>query len=168
MHLVDDLHPANTGARRLDQFCFAGRQRRIAAQCDLCDVPLSRPYERLRFGNQAALVIDEPHAWHCFDRTDRAATAVFRKCIRGEGNVAPRDIDPGFVEHGTFKHRAGAGGQIGFQWSGACPNSHCPKDGQWNQARPPFAAPLEKSVHSTSRGACCPLFPKLVNYRGIP
>ena len=41
--------------------------------------------------------------------------------------------------------------QIGFQRLSARPGRDRPKDDQRNNARPPFATPPEKSVHSSSR-----------------
>ena len=152
IHLIDDLDAAETGAGRLEQFALAGRQRRTAAKRDPDDVPLGRPDERLGFGNQTGFVVDQPHARHGLHRGHRAATAVFREGIRGEGDVAAGDRDPALVEHGILERRGRAGGQIGFQRRGARPGRDGPKDDQWNHARPPFAAPPEKSVHSMFRG----------------
>src|SRR5664279_3690661 len=56
-----------------------------------------------------------------------------------------------------LKRGGAAGGQIGFQRCGTCPSRDNPKGDQWNCARPPFAAPPEKSVHTMSRGAWCPV-----------
>src|SRR5450755_2086931 len=44
-------------------------------------------------------------------------------------------------------------GEIRFHRQRIGPGRNSPKDDQWNDARPPFAAPLEKSVHSTSCGS---------------
>ena len=41
--------------------------------------------------------------------------------------------------------------QVGFERFGARPGRDSPKDDQRNDARPPFATPPEKSVHSSSR-----------------
>ena len=153
LHLIDDLDAAERGAGRLEQAALAGRQRRTAAQGDPGDVPLGRPDKGLGFGNEAGLVVDEPHARHGFHRRHRAAAAVFRKCIRGKADVAAKDLDPGLVEHGILNGRCRARGQIGFQRRGIIPGRDSPKHHQQNGARPPFAAPLEKSVHSMSCGS---------------
>ena len=73
--------------------------------------------------------------------------------VGGKGDVAAGDLDPGLVEHGILQRGGGAGGQVGFKGSGTRPGRDCPKDDQWNSARPPLAAPLEKSVHSMSRAS---------------
>ena len=50
----------------------------------------------------------------------------------------------------SFSAAVGALGQIGLQRRGAGPGRERPKDDKGNRARPPFAAPPEKSVHSPS------------------
>ena len=135
------------------QLALAGRQRRTAAERHLDHVALGRPDERLGFGNKAGFVVDQPHARHGFDGGQRAAAAIFRECIGGKRDVAARDRDPALVEHGILQRRRALRGEIGFHRQGVGPGRNSPKDDQWNDARPPFAAPPEKSVHSTSCGS---------------
>ena len=167
IHPIHHLDPAETCAGRLDQPVLACRQRRTAAQRDPGDIPLGRPGKRFGFGDKAGLVVDQPHARHGFHRRHRAATAVLREGIRRKGDVTAGHRHPRPVEHGVLECDIRARGQIGFQGGGAGPGRYRPKDGQGNCARPPFAAPPEKSVHWHPAGPGAP-FPKFMNYRGTP
>ena len=87
--------------------------------------------------------------------TDATAlgAAVFRERIRRKRHVAARDRDSPFVEDGILECGGRTLRQIGFQRFGAGPGRDSPKDDQRNDARPPFATPPEKSVHSRSCGS---------------
>ena len=56
-----------------------------------------------------------------------------------------------FVEDGVLEGGGRTLRQVGFKRFGAGPGRDSPKDDQRNDARPPFATPPEKSVHSSSR-----------------
>ena len=103
VHLIDHLDIAERGVGGFQQFALAGGQRRAAAQRDPDHVALGRPDERLGFGNEAGFVVDQPHAGHGFDRSHRAAAAVFRECIGGKGDVAAVDRDLLLVQHGILE-----------------------------------------------------------------
>src|SRR4029077_14001274 len=120
----------------------------------------ARPTTRGGCGNKTGLIIDEPYTGHGRNRSHRAAPALFGEGIRGKGDVTSLDRDPALVEYGILKGGDGTGGEVGFQRGGARPCRESPKDEQRNEARPPFAAPPEKSAHSMSRGALTPHFPK--------
>jgi len=68
-------------------------------------------------------------------------------------DIAALDRDPALVEHGILERSGTTRGQISLDRRGVGPGRNHPKRNQWNGARPPFAAPPEKSVHSTSRGS---------------
>ena len=80
------------------------------------------------------------------------------------GRAGRRQVDPGEVEllvgASSMDIRAtvnctltGPRREVGFHRRSVGPGRNCPKDSQRNQARPPFAAPPEQSVHPTSRRA---------------
>ena len=149
---VDHFDAAEIGAGRLHQPALARRQRRTARQRHPEDVAFGRPDKRLGFGNEPGFIVNQPHARHGFHRRHRTLPAVFRERIRRKRHVAARDRDSPFVEDGILEGGGRTLRQIGFQRLGAGPGRDSPKDDQRNDARPPFATPPEKSVHSSSRG----------------
>jgi hypothetical protein len=151
--VIGDFDAAETCARRLEQFALAGGQRRTAAERDPDHVPLRRPDERLGFRHQMRFVVDQPHAGHGFHRRHRAAPAVFGEGIGTERDVAALHRDPRLIQHGILERGGTLAGEIGFQRSGIGPDRDGPKDDKRYNTRPPFAAPPERSVHSTSCGS---------------
>ena len=83
------------------------------------------------------------------------ATALCRpsseKASAARRHVAACDRDSPFVEDGVLEGCGRTLRQVGFKRFGARPGRDSPKHDQRNDARPPFATPPEKSVHSSSR-----------------
>src|SRR5206468_6665637 len=96
-------------------------------------------------------VVNQAHAWHRFHRRHRTLPAIFRESIRRKAYVAACDRDSPFVEDSVLECDGRTLRQVGFKRFGARPGRDSPKDDQRNDARPPFATPPEKSVHSSSR-----------------
>ena len=151
IHPVDHFDAAEVGAGRLHQPALARRQGRTARQRHPKDVAFGRPDKRLGFGNEPGFIVNQPHARHRFHRRHRTLPAVFRECIRRKRHVAACDRDSPFVEDGVLEGGGRTLHQVGFKRFGARPGRDSPKDDQRNDARPPFATPPEKSVHSSSR-----------------
>ena len=93
-----DLDPTKTGACSFHELALDGGQWRAAAERHPDDIALGRPRERLGFGHEAGLVIDQPNAWHGVDPRDRAAPPVLGKRVRRERDIAAVDRDPGLVK----------------------------------------------------------------------
>jgi hypothetical protein len=87
---------------------------------------------------------------HRLDRRQRAAAPILGERVGAQGDITAGNHDPELVEHDILERRRAAGRQIGLHGSGADPAGNDPQGDQGDQARPPFAAPLEKTVHSIS------------------
>ena len=151
IHPVDHFDATEAGAGRLRQPALARRLGRTARQRHPEDVAFGRPDERLGFGNEPGFIVNQAHARHRFHRRHRTLPAVFRESIRRKRHVAACDRDSPFVEDGILECGRRTLHQVGFKRFGARPGCDSPKDDQRNDARPPFATPPEKSVHSSSR-----------------
>ena len=76
--------------------------------------------------------------------------AVLGERFGGESDVAACNRDALFVEDRVLDRGIGAGRKVSLDGRGAGPGGETPKDEQRNDARPPFAAPPEKSAHPGS------------------
>ena len=151
IHPVDHFDAAEVGAGSLHQPALARRQGRTARQRHPKDVAFGRPDERRGFGNEPGFIVNQSHARHRFHRRHRTLPAVFRESIRRKAHVAACDRNSPFVEDGVLEGCGRTLRQVGFKRFGARPGRDSPKHDQRNDARPPFATPPEKSVHSSSR-----------------
>ena len=144
--------PRAARAASSNLFLLAGNGE-LPAQRHPDHVALGRPDERLGFRNEPRFVIDPSHARDGLHRRHRIAASRFREGVRRKGDVAAGHLDLPLVEHRVLQRRVAARGKVGFHRSGIHPGRNHPKDSQRNHARPPFAAPPEKPVHSTSCGS---------------